>query len=162
MRFVKYAGIVVGVLIVFVLVLIGVLSVTRGTPVKQVIAEGDRGGPPTVSDTLFPRTIESVAGASVTLSTGACTFTSAESTTPMTVCAMMYVEPCDGPAVTAPVFGSTVAMLGSFDVNASRNGEIGWPPEPVPVTVNPPDAPALSWSVGGEKISFVTAASGAT
>ena len=58
MRFVKYAGIVVGVLIVFVLVLIGVLSVTRGTPVKQVIAEGDRGGPPTVSDTLFPRTIE--------------------------------------------------------------------------------------------------------
>jgi len=58
MRFVKYAGIVVGALIVFVLVLIGVLSVTRGTPVKQVIAEGDRGGPPTVSDTLFPRTIE--------------------------------------------------------------------------------------------------------
>jgi len=58
MRFVKYAGISLGIVVVFILVLIGVLSVTRGTPVEQVIAEGDRGGPPAVSDPLFPHTIE--------------------------------------------------------------------------------------------------------
>jgi cardiolipin synthase len=58
MRFLKYAGIALGVAVAFILVLIGVLSLTRGTPVKQVIAEGDRGGPPSVNDPLFPHTIE--------------------------------------------------------------------------------------------------------
>ena len=45
-----------------VLLIIGILSVTRGTLVKQVIAVGDRGGPPQVSDPLFPRTIELFTG----------------------------------------------------------------------------------------------------
>lgn len=58
MRVLKYAGIALGVGVAFILVLIGVLSLTRGTPVKQVIAEGDRGGPPSVNDPLFPRTME--------------------------------------------------------------------------------------------------------
>jgi cardiolipin synthase A/B len=58
MRIVKYTAIILGACIAFVFVLIGVLSVTRTTPVRAVIAEGDRGGPPSVSDPLFPRTIE--------------------------------------------------------------------------------------------------------
>jgi len=58
MRIVKYVAIILGACIAFVFILIGVLSVTRTTPVRAVIAEGDRGGPPPVSDPLFPRTIE--------------------------------------------------------------------------------------------------------
>ncbi len=62
MRIVKYIALVLLTGLALVLVLIGVLSVTRGTPVNQVIAEGDRGGPPRVSDPLFPRTIELFTG----------------------------------------------------------------------------------------------------
>jgi cardiolipin synthase len=62
MRIVKYVAIVMAAGLALVLVLIGLLSVTRGTPVKQVIAEGDRGGPPHVADPLFPRTIELFTG----------------------------------------------------------------------------------------------------
>jgi cardiolipin synthase len=62
MRIVKYIALVLLAGLALVLVLIGVLSVTRGTPVQQVIAEGDRGGPPRVSDPLFPRTIELFTG----------------------------------------------------------------------------------------------------
>ena len=62
MRIVKYIAFVLVAGLALVLVLIGVLSVTRGTPVRQVIAEGDRGGPPRVSDPLFPRTIELFTG----------------------------------------------------------------------------------------------------
>jgi hypothetical protein len=58
MRIVKYTAIILGAFIVLVFVLIGVLSVTRTTPVTAVIAEGDKGGPPSVSDPLFPRTLE--------------------------------------------------------------------------------------------------------
>ncbi|HVT02979.1 MAG TPA: hypothetical protein VHL58_06335, partial [Thermoanaerobaculia bacterium] len=58
MRIVKYIAIILGACTAFVFVLIGVLSVTRTTPVRAVIAEGDRGGPPSVSDPFFPRTIE--------------------------------------------------------------------------------------------------------
>ncbi len=58
MRIVKYILIVLSAGIAFVLVLIGALSVTRGTPVRSVIAEGDRGGPPSVNDPLFPRILE--------------------------------------------------------------------------------------------------------
>jgi cardiolipin synthase len=58
MRIVKYTAIILGAFIALVFVLIGVLSVTRTTPVTAVIAEGDRGGPPAVSDPLFPRTLE--------------------------------------------------------------------------------------------------------
>ena len=62
MRIVKYVAIVLAASLALVLLLIGVLSVTRGTPVEQVIAEGDRGGPPHVADPLFPRTIELFTG----------------------------------------------------------------------------------------------------
>ena len=62
MRIVKYIAFVLVAGLALVLVLIGVLSVTRGTPVRQVIADGDRGGPPRVSDPLFPRTIELFTG----------------------------------------------------------------------------------------------------
>jgi cardiolipin synthase len=58
MRIVKYTAIILLAGMALVLLLIGVLSVTRNTPVRQVIAEGDRGGPPSVSDPLFPRTLE--------------------------------------------------------------------------------------------------------
>src|SRR6476620_7739400 len=58
MRIVKYTAIILSAFVALVFVLIGVLSVTRTTPVTAVIAEGDRGGPPSVSDPLFPRTLE--------------------------------------------------------------------------------------------------------
>jgi len=62
MRIVKYTALILASGLALVLILIGVLSITRGTPVKTVIAEGDRGGPPDVSDPLFPRTIELFTG----------------------------------------------------------------------------------------------------
>lgn len=62
MRIVKYVALILAAGAALVLILIGALSVTRGTPVKTVIAEGDRGGPPEVSDPLFPRTIELFTG----------------------------------------------------------------------------------------------------
>src|SRR5688572_8118422 len=46
----------------FILGLIGVLSVTRTNTVRHVIAEGDRGGPPHVSDSLFMRSMELYTG----------------------------------------------------------------------------------------------------
>jgi cardiolipin synthase len=55
---IKYIAIAALVLIALILALIGVLSQTRDTPVKSVIAEGDRDGPPSVSDPLFANTIE--------------------------------------------------------------------------------------------------------
>src|ERR1044071_5460694 len=39
------------------LALIGVLTVTRGTPVEYVIARGDPAGPPEVGDSLFQRIV---------------------------------------------------------------------------------------------------------
>lgn len=62
MRIFKYAAVVLAAGLALVLLLIGVLSVTRRSPVEQVIAEGDRGGPPHVADPLFPRTIELFTG----------------------------------------------------------------------------------------------------
>jgi cardiolipin synthase len=62
MSTIKYITFVAGLLLAFVLALIGVLSVTRDTPVKSVIAEGDKDGPPSVSDSLFPRSIELFTG----------------------------------------------------------------------------------------------------
>ena len=55
---IKYIAIAALILIALVLALIGVLSITRDTPVKHVIAEGDQDGPPSVSDPLFAHTIE--------------------------------------------------------------------------------------------------------
>jgi cardiolipin synthase len=54
----KRIGIILGVLIVAALAFIGVLSVTRGTPVEYVISTGDEGGPPKVGEPLFLPTME--------------------------------------------------------------------------------------------------------
>jgi cardiolipin synthase len=55
---IKYIAITAVILIAAILALIGVLSQTRDTPVKSVIAEGDKDGPPSVSDPLFASTME--------------------------------------------------------------------------------------------------------
>ena len=62
MSIIKYITFIAALLLALVLALIGVLSVTRDTPIKNVIAEGDRDGPPSVSDPLFPRSIELYTG----------------------------------------------------------------------------------------------------
>lgn len=62
MNIIKYITFVAGLLLALVLALIGVLSVTRDTPVRHVIAEGDKDGPPSVSDSLFARSIELYTG----------------------------------------------------------------------------------------------------
>src|ERR1019366_9838899 len=62
MSILKYGALTIVLLLVVVLMLIGILSVTRGATVRTVIADGDRGGPPDVSDPLFPRTIELFTG----------------------------------------------------------------------------------------------------
>ena len=49
-------------LIVAVMVLIGVLTVTHGTPVRNVIAPGPTDQPPPVSDSLFAQTMELYTG----------------------------------------------------------------------------------------------------
>jgi cardiolipin synthase A/B len=63
---VKRVGVVLGVLLVVVLSLIGVLSITRGTPVKAVVAIGDHGGPPAVGDSLFTESLELYTGLHLT------------------------------------------------------------------------------------------------
>src|SRR6476620_8041936 len=62
MSLIKYIAIAALVLFGVILALIGILSVTHDTPVKSVIAEGDKGGPPTIDDPLFTRTIELFTG----------------------------------------------------------------------------------------------------
>jgi len=58
-------GIVIIALLVLYLAFVGLLSITRGTPVQTVIAEGDRGGPPPPTDSLFSRTMEMYTGTHV-------------------------------------------------------------------------------------------------
>jgi len=55
-------GLALLVIVVVLLALIGVLTITRGTPVRIVIAPGDRFGPPPVTDSLFERTMELYSG----------------------------------------------------------------------------------------------------
>ncbi len=62
----KRVGVVVGVVVVASLSLIGILSVTRGTPVKAVVAIGDHSGPSPVSDTLFSQMMELYTGIHLT------------------------------------------------------------------------------------------------
>ena len=62
MTLIKYIAIAAVLLFALVLALIGVLSVTHDTPVRSVIAEGDKGGPPAINDSLFSRTIELFTG----------------------------------------------------------------------------------------------------
>ncbi|HKO16262.1 MAG TPA: phospholipase D-like domain-containing protein [Gemmatimonadaceae bacterium] len=55
-------AVVIAAIFVLYLAFVGFLSITRGTPVQMVIAEGDRGGAPRVTDSLFERTIELYTG----------------------------------------------------------------------------------------------------
>lgn len=61
-KLLKWTAIAVGVCAVAALALIGVLSVTRGTPIEFVIARGDPHGPPAPGDSLFVRTMELYTG----------------------------------------------------------------------------------------------------
>jgi cardiolipin synthase len=62
MSSVKYIAIAALILFALVLALIGILSVTHDTPVKSVIAEGDKDGPPAIVDPLFARSMELYTG----------------------------------------------------------------------------------------------------
>jgi len=62
MSLIKYIAIAALLLFALVLALIGILSVTHDTPVRNVIAEGDKDGPPSIADSLFSRTIEIYTG----------------------------------------------------------------------------------------------------
>ena len=63
---VKRVALVLGVVLVSALALIGILSITRGTPVKAVVAIGDREGPPAVTDSLFAQSMELYTGLHLT------------------------------------------------------------------------------------------------
>jgi cardiolipin synthase A/B len=62
MSLIKYTAIAALILFALVLMLIGILSVTHDSPVKSVIAEGDKDGPPGTEDPLFARSIELFTG----------------------------------------------------------------------------------------------------
>jgi len=62
----KRVSVVLAILLVGALALIGILSITRGTPVKAVVAIGDKEGPPTVTDSLFSRSMALYTGLHVT------------------------------------------------------------------------------------------------
>jgi cardiolipin synthase len=62
MSLIKYIAIVALLLFALILALIGILSVTHDTPVRNVIAEGDKDGPPATQDSLFSRSIELYTG----------------------------------------------------------------------------------------------------
>lgn len=61
MRALKVSGMIVGALALLALALVGILYLTRGTPVATVRTFGD-GAPPAVGDPLFRRTLELLAG----------------------------------------------------------------------------------------------------
>src|SRR5919107_5654488 len=63
---VKRVALVLGIILVSALALIGILSITRGTPVRAVVAIGDRDGPPTITDSLFARSMELYTGLHLT------------------------------------------------------------------------------------------------
>ena len=52
-------------LFIIYLAVVGFLSITRGTPLRAVIAEGNGSGPPPVTDSLFERTMEMFTGTHV-------------------------------------------------------------------------------------------------
>jgi cardiolipin synthase len=62
---IKYTILTVLVALTLMLILIGLLTITRGTPVRQVIAEGDQEGPPEVRDPLFPNSIQLFTGTDI-------------------------------------------------------------------------------------------------
>lgn len=62
----KRVSVVLGVLLVGGLALVGILSLTRGTPVRSVIAVGDKSGLPPITDSLFTRSMELFTGLRLT------------------------------------------------------------------------------------------------
>jgi len=60
-RIIKRLGAVLGVLAILAFALIGLLTVTRGTPVRKVLAIGDE-KLPGVRDSLFVRTMQLFSG----------------------------------------------------------------------------------------------------
>ena len=60
----KRAGLIILIVLVLAMALIGVLTITRGTPVGSVVTLSDS-GPPAVSDSLFERTMELFTGTHV-------------------------------------------------------------------------------------------------
>ena len=62
MSILKYTLFTMLIVLLLAFVLIGILTITRGATVRTVLAEGDREGPPQVSDPLFPRSIELFTG----------------------------------------------------------------------------------------------------
>ncbi|HEY6089212.1 MAG TPA: phospholipase D-like domain-containing protein [Gemmatimonadaceae bacterium] len=62
MSLIKYTAIAALILLMLVMMLIGILSVTHDSPVKSVIAEGDKDGPPSIEDPLFARSMELFTG----------------------------------------------------------------------------------------------------
>jgi cardiolipin synthase len=65
LHWLKRIALVLLALVVVVFALIGVLTVTRGTPVEYVLAKDDPRGPPAIDDPLFVRTIELNTGVDV-------------------------------------------------------------------------------------------------
>jgi cardiolipin synthase len=63
---VKRVGVVIAILAFGALALVGVLSLTRGTPVKAVVVISDGGGMPRVGDSLFSRSMELYTGLQLT------------------------------------------------------------------------------------------------
>lgn len=63
---VKRVGVVLGLLTLGSLALVGVLSLTRGTPVKAVVAIGNSNGPPEFTDPLFSRAMQLYTGLHMT------------------------------------------------------------------------------------------------
>ena len=63
---VKRVGVVVGILMVGGLALVGLLSMTRGTPVKAVVNIGNKEGAPLLTDSLFSRSMELYTGLNLT------------------------------------------------------------------------------------------------
>jgi cardiolipin synthase len=62
----KRLGVVLGLLFLGSLALVGVLSMTRGTPVKAVVAIGKKEGPPAITDSLFSRMMQLYTGLNMT------------------------------------------------------------------------------------------------
>lgn len=63
---VKRVGVVLGLLILGSLALVGLLSMTRGTPVKAVVAIGKSAPPPAITDSLFSRMMQLYTGLDLT------------------------------------------------------------------------------------------------
>ena len=62
MSLIKYTAITALILTFLILALIGILSITHDTPVKSVITEGGKDGPPSIDDPQFARSMELFTG----------------------------------------------------------------------------------------------------